>query len=262
MLKIHESQSCKGSVPRWTSPQETKSSAVPGRDLLSLVGAGAEWSCSSCWAMAATPNRALPPSGLYPQQRGPLGSEQLSCRWLHLAQHSWAEKTSPCPRLARRNRFHGGSVEMQNWSARGRVERQGASHKCFSLWPLAAFASSPPSLSHKDFNCSHGQHFGLGRHPASLADPKWHLAHSWRCERNNQAESFHHPQGTRGDTIDLPRNMQEHPQTFHDHLLWVCFVIKQPWDLALAGKLNIKLLRGDICHDFLIIYLRIGKTFQ
>lgn len=78
----------------------------------------------------------------------------------------------PCPRLAMRNRFYQGSAELQNWSGQGRAERQGASRECFPLLPLAAFTSSPPGLSHKDFNCSHGQRFGLGRHPASLSRSK------------------------------------------------------------------------------------------
>lgn len=89
---------------------------------------------------------------------------------LQLTQHPGMESRSPCPWLGRRSCFHWGSAEVQKWSAEGRAETQ--ANTSWALLPLAAFAPSPPSLSHKDFSCSHGQQFCLGRHPALLSRSK------------------------------------------------------------------------------------------
>lgn len=100
----------------------------------------------------------------------PLSIQQHSCRWPHLIWQPWGEKIPPG--LTGRTQFHWGSAEKQSWRAKRKAETQGMSHQGSAPLQLTAFTSTPWSPSHKYFDCSHVQRFGLGRHPALLSRSK------------------------------------------------------------------------------------------
>lgn len=263
MPKIHKGQSYKGSFLRCASLQDTESLGASGRGLLLPAAAGVEqmdgrraraelqWllNLAAAWGRALPPAGLQPPAAAWPSWKG---SAQLQVAPSHLA-HLSGEDIPPALVWL----WGTGSTRAQQ-SCKIGVAREGQRDRehLVSAFPFCHWLLSPPLPQVSLIRTSTVPTASVlvwADIQHRLADPKRHLTHSWRCERNNQAESFHHPWGTRGDTIDLPRNMQGHPQTFHDHLLWVCFVIKQPCVLALAGKLKVQLFRGDLCLDFLII---------
>lgn len=145
----------KGSFIRCANVQGIKSPAVPSRGVWLPAGAGGEQVDGRKKSRAAAV----------------VSWEQaVWLQVLQFTQHPGMENRSPCPWLGRRSWFHRGSAEVQKWSAEGRAETQ--ANTSWVLLPLTAFAPSAPSLSHKDFSCSHGQQFCLGRHPALLSRSK------------------------------------------------------------------------------------------
>lgn len=147
MSQTHESPSHKGSFTRCANLQGIKSPAVSSRGLWLPAGAGGEqvdgWQGGESRAAAV----------------GSLGIKQCGCRYF--SSPSTPEWRTLLPALSRQEELVPLGLSR---GAEGRAETQ--ANTLWVLLPLAAFAHSPPSLSHKDFNCSHGQQFCLGRHPA------------------------------------------------------------------------------------------------